>query len=1064
MKNKIFQDHLNQRLIQSRDNIAIESGNQVLTYRELDHRSNYIANWIVENEIKKETFIGILVDERIDFIQTMIGILKAGCVFVPLDPAYPRKRLEMMVNDTDLRLIITDKANLNICKSFDITAKENFQSILLDDLFSNRETSWFETKPAIEHSPEDKIYIFFTSGTTGKPKAVVGKNKSLLHYIKWEINTFHIHQSLRLSQFAPMGFDAFLKEVFVTLLAGGTLCIPENLEIILDPAELIDWLEKSRVNLIHCVPGIFRLLNSGYLTGENLSHLKYILLSGETIYPADLKKWYNTFAERIRLVNLYGTTETTILKSCYFIDKSDVNRKRIPIGKPIEGTRMIVLDENMNVCDVEMIGEIYIRTPYSTFGYYNDPGLNRTRFIPNPFNNNPDDLIYKTGDLGRFLPDGNIECWGRNDRQVKIRGNRIEPEEIENLLMEHVLVTEAVVVKKEIPGNNELLSAYICGNHEMEPGVLIDDLRNYLLENLPDYMVPAYITKLGTIPRKPNGKVDYDGLPDAHPDNSANYVPPTNHVQLELAKIWSGILDAEKIGITDNFFQLGGNSLNVMAVVNEVHRKFKIKISLEEMFNHPTIEKQAEIIRKASQKKYASINPVEKKDYYPLSSAQKRLYILQQIQPENLSYNINRVLEVDGEMDRERWEKTFKKLIKRHESMRTSFPLWQGEPVQKINDIGLFKIEDVKADDGTRKGDMIKDFVKPFNLAQAPLLRVKRLKTKKNHCLMMLDMHHIVSDGISFDILVRDFIDLDGAKEIPALKIQYKDYTQWQHRLLMKGVIERQKDYWLKQFQDKIPVVDIPTDYPRPAVMSFEGSSVAFDMGKEEIMQMKRVAYAEDVTPYFLILTIYYVFLSKITGQEDIVIGTTTSGRDHADLENTVGMLANTLALRDFPAKEKTFVNFMKEVKERALDAFDNQAYQFDDLVEQLLVERDKSRNPIFDVGFSLIYLKKEPTDHTGGGTDTNHPKLKSLEYQKTTSKIDLALQGIDTGESISFRFSYCTKLFKPATIERFAAYFKEIAASVFENRFIKLEDIKMSYDLVPVKSILREDQEDFGF
>ncbi|UCH94254.1 MAG: amino acid adenylation domain-containing protein [Candidatus Aminicenantes bacterium] len=598
MKEKPFQILLYKGLKKFKHRTAVEYGNRLITYGELDRRSDVIANWMMKNDIKEETFIGILANDRIVVILSIIAILKAKSVFVPLDTSNPPDRLGEMIEITKLRLIFTDKESGMKYSTGSSIKEKNIKLVIIEDLprLTDEIEPNFRKRLTANCSPEDKIYIFFTSGTTGEPKAVVGKNRSLLHYIQWEVNTFNLDKNFRINQFAPIGFDAFLKEVFVTFFAGGTLCIPENLEVILTPEELAEWMGKKRINLLHCVPAIFRLLNPNKLTGSHFPHLMYILLSGEEIYPSDLKDWYGTFAERIQIVNLYGTTETTILNSYYLIQKSDTNRERIPIGSPIKGTRIIILDENMKACKKGVVGEIYIQTRYRTFGYYNSPALNMERFIPNPFTNNPGEIMFKTGDSGRFLFDGTIEYLGRKDRQVKIRGMRVELGEIECILLKHPLVKEVVVVKEKVSNNNKLLSAYVVGNGENETGqeTFLSTLKDYLLGKLPNYMVPTHIIKIERIPRKHNRKVDYEALTSLYKDKN---IFPRNDIEKKLLEIWKIILKVENLGVRNSFFEVGGNSLNVMSLISKVHQEFNYRIPIAQIFYRPTIEEQAAIIK-----------------------------------------------------------------------------------------------------------------------------------------------------------------------------------------------------------------------------------------------------------------------------------------------------------------------------------------------------------------------------------------------------------------------------------------------------------------------------------
>ncbi|MCK4760833.1 MAG: amino acid adenylation domain-containing protein [Candidatus Aminicenantes bacterium] len=610
MKHKTVQAQLQEVFNKSGNDIAIQCGSRKKTYAEFHRETDYMANRLLEKGIEKETFVGLLIEDRVDFITAMIAVLKAGCVFVPLEPAFPDKRLEEMIKSVDISLTISDRVNLNrfsaaACAETPHSRLEKVEFIRAADLSAPAgetpaEDSPFYREPQVEYSEDDRVYVYYTSGTSGKPKAVLGKNKGLIHFILWEIDTFAVDGNSRFSQLITPGFDPFLRDIFVPLCAGGRICIPEDKSIIIDAPKLIDWVDKSGIYLIHCVPAQFRILSSAKLTADIFKSLKYILLAGEKINPPDLAEWYGIFDERIQLVNMYGPTETTLAKVFYLIKKADVNRERIPIGKPIRGARVVIFDKDMHVCDQLVSGEIYIRTPYRSFGYCNDPELNHEKFIPNPINEDPLDILYKTGDLGRFLPGGNVDILGRTDRQVKIRGMRIELEEVESALVRLPRVKEAVVVKREISNNNEVLCAYITAQEDAPAGnpgqTLSAEVKKHLPSQLPPYMIPARFVELDKLPRKPNAKVDYDGLPDPFKEE-AEYIAPRGDVEKKLVEVWCDILGIEKVGRTNSFPEVGGNSLNIMTLVSRLRREFDIKVSLADIFGNQTIEEQAELIR-----------------------------------------------------------------------------------------------------------------------------------------------------------------------------------------------------------------------------------------------------------------------------------------------------------------------------------------------------------------------------------------------------------------------------------------------------------------------------------
>ncbi|MCP5049304.1 MAG: AMP-binding protein, partial [bacterium] len=827
------------------------------------------------------------------------------------------------------------------------------------------------------------------------PKAIVGKNESVLHFIQWEMDTFRVDHTVNVSQLIFPGFDAFLRDVFVPLCSGGKLCIPSDPDTRTNGNALSCWLESRAVNLIHCVPSLFRILQPHGLQEGSFKNLRHVLLSGEKINAPDIVDWFQTFDERITFANLYGPTETTMTKTCHIIAKDDFERPRIPVGKPMRGVGVMILDEEMNICNPLVMGDIYICTPYITHGYYNDPDLNGERFLRNPFGHVPGNLLYNTGDIGRLLADGGIDLIGRRDRQLKVRGIRIEPGEIENVMLEHPTVKEAVVIKKELSNGNELLSAYVTtprGDGETELG-LPDDIAEHVSRTLPGYMVPTAISVIESIPRKPNGKVDYDAL-SALETNPVAYAAPTNDVERELVTIWQETFGKENVGIRDPFFSMGGNSLNALTVSTRIQRHFEVAVpSLPDMFQNPTIEILASSIAVARKKMHSAIPPVEEKDYYPLSSAQKRLYILQQMEPQSIGYNMPRVMELLGTIDPDKLERAFQRLIRRHESLRTSFLMVDGETMQRVHPRGQAGFEIQKGDRQSKQGKQGRltksDFVRPFDLDRAPLMRVMLTTLEETRHILTVDMHHIISDGVSYSILIRDFMALYQGRELTEPPIRYRDYCQWRAGPQFKDKRKQQETYWLDQFSGTIPLLDLPLDYSRPPKQSFEGESLIFRIDEERTRQLNQLAAKEGGTLYMVLLSSFYLLLSKLSSREDIVIGVPTAGRTHDDVREVIGIFLNMMALRAFPSEEKTFTAFLGEIKTLFLEASDNQDYPFEDLVDRLKANRSGARNPLFDV---MLVLQNQdmPQLNIPGVT------LKPVAYEDNTSKFDLSFNAVE--------------------------------------------------------------------
>jgi acyl carrier protein/SAM-dependent methyltransferase len=583
------------------------------------------------------------------------------------------------------------------------------------------------------------------------------------------------------------------------------------------------------------------------------------------------------------------------------------------------------------------------------------------------------------------------------------------------------------------------------------------ELREFLVQRVPDYMIPAYFVEIEKIPLTPNGKVDRKALPAPGVKIDKEHISPRNKIEEQMAELWSVVLDVKKdvIGINSNFFELGGHSLKATILTAKIHKKLNVKVPLAEIFKTPTVKGLSGYIKEAVKDRYASIEPIEKREYYAVSSAQKRLYILQRMGMENTAYNMPRFITLPAEPDVGKLEKAIIKLIKRHESLRTSFLIINEVPVQKVHDEAELKIEyyDAKleeqnAGDNTpgavRPASTINNFIRPFDLSRSPLLRVGLTKLADNLHLLMVDMHHIAADALSMEVLSGDFITIYDSKPLPRLRIQYKDFARWHNK--EKENLEYQERYWLREFKEKIPVLNLPFDYPRPEIQDFAGHDLPFNIGKPETKVLQEIALEEGVTSFILILAFLYVMLAKISNQYDIIIGTDTAGRNHDDLERVIGMFVNTLPLRNFPAPGKTFKTFLAEVKEKTLQAFDNQSYQFEDLVEKAAVKRDASLNPIFDVMFSFKNIERKAGEDKIPESEpqTPIPNMMPDIDEIMTAKFDLTLNGTDTGDEIFLSFQYSTMLFRKETIEGFISHFKEIVLAVIKNPDCPIGEIEI--------------------
>ncbi|MGD2093214.1 MAG: amino acid adenylation domain-containing protein, partial [Candidatus Aminicenantes bacterium] len=985
----------------------------------------------------------IMVERSIEMMVGLFAILKSGGAYLPIDPYYPGERKQYMLTDSNAKLVLTQK-------SFAHNIENRYEIIDLED-FHEPEHEPAVCDPWLRSGPANLAYVIYTSGSTGKPKGVMIEHKPLVNRLNWMQKFYPLGEEDVILQKTTIVFDVSVWELFWWSIRGASVCLlaPQEEK---SPEAILEAINKSRVTTMHFVPSMLNAFLV-YLEGggdiDRLASLRRVFSSGEALMAHHAERFYKLLLVNekndVKLVNLYGPTEATIDVS-YFNCAKDEHRDDIPIGKPIDNIRLYIINKEMGLQLVRIAGELCIAGDGLARGYLGKPELTAEKFIDSPFVEG--ERLYRTGDLVRWLPDGNIEFLGRIDHQVKIRGYRIELEEIENQLLKHDDIKEAVVLANEDESGDKYLCAYIVRISAVSDVLSVSELKEYLTGKLPSYMIPPYFIHLKAIPLTPSGKIDRKALPSHRVKLGLERIGPENEIERSLVEIWSEVLGIEKdtIGIDDNFFELGGHSLKATLVIARLQKKLNVKLTLADLFKKPVIRGLGQIIKKKTKDKYASIEPVEEKEYYELSSAQERLYILHQMDVNSIAYNMPEVIPLGHEPDIKILEETFIKLINRHESLRTSFHMINEEAVQRIHKEVKFKIKyhkvEVEEEEGLEPAArspqpaaaLISSFIRPFDLSRAPILKVGLLKTPDEQHCFLIDMHHIISDGVSQRILVTDFMALYEGEELAPLRIQYKDFSQWQNSEKENGNLEQQKDYWLKEFAGEIPVLNLPVDYVRPVVQGFSGNSLLFELAVKEREAIKSMAMTHGSTLFMALLSVFYVFLFKLCGQEDLIVGIPTAGRRHADLEKIIGMFVNTLALRNYPGGDKTFEEFLEEVKERTLKAFENQDHQFEDLVEQVTVKRDASRNPLFDVMFSL--------EEVEGNIQSQNTDF--YLHENVSSKFDMTLTALNSPENLGFRLTYNTTLFNNLTIERYSGYLKKIISVVTSRNHIKMSRIEL--------------------
>ena len=992
--------------------VAVVFEGRTLTYRELDEKSAQLAIYLQKQGVTPDNLVGICVERHWEMIVGLLGILKAGGAYVPLDPDYPTGRLEYMLEDSKAPILLTQS---HLIGKISQIRKNNPKVISLDQDWVNIQAEIKTKKLKRKVTSEHLAYVIYTSGSTGKPKGVMIPHRALTNFLIAMSQKPGLSSHDRLLAVTTFCFDIAGLELYLPLINGARVCICSS-ETAKDVEKLKMEIQKYQPTVMQATPVTWTMLfRTGWRNEERIK----ILCGGEALSETLKQSFMNNQCE---LWNMFGPTETTIWSTIESITKE----KPITLGRPIANTQIYIIGQNLKPTPIGIPGELCIAGDGLAKGYLHQPELTQEKFIDNPFE--PGKKLYRTGDLARWTNGGTIEFLGRVDHQVKIRGFRIELGEIESVLSKHQSIRDAVVVAKE--DNNgatgEAGSKCLCAYLVADNVLTVKEIREYLSQKLPEYMIPSYVIQLEKIPLTPNGKIDRQNLPEPERiiQTGAEYQGPRDETEKTLAVIWENVLGVARVGIDDNFFMLGGHSLKATIVISRIDQEMNVEIPLREIFQKPTIRKLALYIRGAESTVHHAIKAAEARESYPASSAQKRLYILDKFEGIGTSYNIPLNLEISGELNREQLETVFQKLVKRHEAFRTSFQMVGGELVQRIHSQIEFGIEYQEAT-AVEADELLQRFDRPFILGQAPLIRVKLIKLAPEKHILCCDMHHIIADGTSLGVLAQEIKSLYAGQELPELRIQYKDFTVWQNNLFEQGDFRKQEEYWLNKFRDALPVLNLPTDYQRPAIQNFNGDIIGFKLGPEETAGLVQIGLKAGATMNMVLMAIFNILLYRYTGQEDMIIGLGVAGRHHVDLESVIGMFINMMAIRSHPSADKSFREYLAEVKELILEAFENQDYPFETLVGKIDLERSLARNPLFDVAFMT--------------QDMNVPgfELKNLEFKpyygasRRTSKLDLTLYAIEITDGIYLAMEYCTGLFKAETIQRMAEHYQNIVRSI---------------------------------
>ncbi|WP_117611361.1 non-ribosomal peptide synthetase, partial [Flavobacterium sp. Leaf82] len=922
------------------NNIAVVFENNELSYKELNEKANQLAHYLRDNyAIKPNDLIAIKVDRSDMMMVAILGILKSGAAYVPIDINYPQERIAYIETNSSSIAVVDEQ----LLKEFN-GLQENYSKNNIDKI----------------NTSHDLAYVIYTSGTTGNPKGVMVEHFSVISIFEnWKTHYGLDQIEVNLLQLASISFDVFVGDICRSILNGGKMIICSN-DVKLNPEHLYELMQKQKISILEGTPSLLLPLME-YIIVENkdYSFFKILIFGSDSFNNQDYNSLKDKLGKDIKIINSYGVTEATIDSTFYDDYKDDLNGFT-PIGKPFSNTKIRILDSFNNLVPVGVYGELFIGGDALARGYFNNEDLTAERFVRNPFET--DEKLYKTGDLGRWLPDGNIDFIGRGDNQVKIRGYRIELGEIETVLSKNKDIVSCVVLARNDLSGEKCLVAYVVGKTELK----VADLISYLKNVVPNYMIPSYFIQLEALPITPNGKVDRKALPDPQEssiNSQVEYEAPSNEAENKLALIWQEILGIEKVGINDNFFELGGHSLKVTKLLYNINKEFDVKINFQSLFSSMIFREQIEIIAAARKEVYKNIPQIAKQASYILSSSQRRLWLLSQFEGGNKAYNMPSIFELKGNLIISSLEKAFFDLIERHESLRTVFKENEYSEIRQFvldfEDHNFqLKYEEIKEESSAEKIERIiqNEIEVSFDLSSDSLIRAKIIKTSKDNYLFVCVMHHIISDGWSAEVITNELFTLydnevhKNQNALPVLKLQYKDYAAWQQEQLTNDTTDKSKAYWLKQFEGELPILDLPVYQVRPAIKTYAGNSINKVYDEKLLKDFGDLCQLQGSTLFMGLVTAVKILLHKYTNQTDIIIGSPIAGREHADLQHQIGFYVNTLALRTKFYPDYSFLDLLKNTKKVTLGAYEHQIYPFDELVESLTIKRDMSRNPLFDV------------------------------------------------------------------------------------------------------------------
>ncbi|MFO1999368.1 pyoverdine non-ribosomal peptide synthetase PvdD [Pseudomonas aeruginosa] len=1021
--------------------VALILDEQRLSYGELNARANRLAHCLIARGVGADVPVGLALERSLDMLVGLLAILKAGGAYLPLDPAAPEERLAHILDDSGVRLLLTQGHLLER-----LPRQAGVEVLAIDGLVLD---GYAESDPLPTLSADNLAYVIYTSGSTGKPKGTLLTHRNALRLFSATEAWFGFDERDVWTLFHSYAFDFSVWEIFGALLYGGRLVIVPQW-VSRSPEDFYRLLCREGVTVLNQTPSAFKQLMAVACSADMATQqpaLRYVIFGGEALDLQSLRPWFQRFGDRQpQLVNMYGITETTVHVTYRPVSEADLEGGLVsPIGGTIPDLSWYILDRDLNPVPRGAVGELYIGRAGLARGYLRRPGLSATRFVPNPFPGGAGERLYRTGDLARFQADGNIEYIGRIDHQVKVRGFRIELGEIEAALAGLAGVRDAVVLAHDGVGGTQLVG-YVVADSAEDAERLRESLRESLKRHLPDYMVPAHLMLLERMPLTVNGKLDRQALPQ--PDASLSqqaYRAPGSELEQRIAAIWSEILGVERVGLDDNFFELGGHSLLATRVISRVRQEQQLDASLKALFERPVLEAFAQGLERTTDA-VSTIPLADRQQPLALSFAQERQWFLWQLEPESAAYHIPSALRLRGRLDVDALQRSFDSLVARHETLRTRFRLEGGRSYQQVQPAVSVSIEREQFGEEGLIERIQAIVVQPFDLERGPLLRVNLLQLAEDDHVLVLVQHHIVSDGWSMQVMVEELVQLYAGYSqgldvvLPALPIQYADYALWQRSWMEAGEKERQLAYWTGLLGGEQPVPELPFDRPRPARQSHRGAQLGFELSRELVEAVRALAQREGASSFMLLLASFQALLYRYSGQADIRIGVPIANRNRVETERLIGFFVNTQVLKADLDGRMGFDELLAQARQRALEAQAHQDLPFEQLVEALQPERNASHNPLFQVLFNHQSEIRSVTPEV----QLEDLRLEGLAWDGQTAQFDLTLDIQEDENGIWASFDYATDLFDASTVERLAGHWRNLLRGIVANPRQRLGELPL--------------------